>query len=239
MTQKKIIQDLSQLSDEERAKIESMIGSMLEEKPKKNKGPKKKSKGPQQQKQQNKSRKKRKKYKKVDNPDNEVIIEQEVGRSGPRKKIQLPNEPEQSKGSAGVGRTAPRNPENQITESPRRGGSSRRRGSPVQMGRGKGNIQAVGQKVVLTGENKFEKMRDRNSCKSDTKIDKKLWTDREALQRPDDFKFVEVQCTGPFRDDGVIDGCGLWFDVNPALLLRDEETGNITYTCNNCTRSGR
>jgi hypothetical protein len=82
--------------------------------------------------------------------------------------------------------------------------------------------------VQLSGENRFMKMRERNAEKKDTKIDKALWTDREPSERPDEFQFAEVQCKV----------CGMFFDVNPGLVVVDADTGGANFTCNNCSPRG-
>lgn len=182
-----------------------------------------------------KQRKNKKKHKKrVDNSENDLIVEHGPGRTQSRKRIVLPDEQEQpnEKRSTGVGRTQPRNPEKQGAV---RGG---RRGQTITPGRGQGRTLARTEPVQLSGENKFDTMKEnkrskkliRDSEKSDTLIDKALWTDREASDRPDEFQFAEVQCVGP---------CGLWFDVNPGLILIDQDSGLPNFTCNNCGRSAR
>ena len=172
---------------------------------------------------QKKRRRRKKPKKRVDEPEQEVIIEHGQGRNKPRQRIVLPDEPidPNEKRVSGRGRTEPRNPRNQRAQSVRRG-----RGKGPRMGRG--NRLARTESVNLSGENKFDTMRERNQAKADTKIDKALWANREASQRPDKFEYAEVQCLA----------CKLWFDIQPNLVMIDEDTGVPNFTCNNCSRRG-
>jgi hypothetical protein len=113
------------------------------------------------------------------------------------------------------GRTEPRNPQNKKTRVKRKGG------------RGRGGAGRT-ESVVLSNENKFERMRERNDFKKDTEIDKKLWSGREPTQRPDEFQFVEVQCKE----------CGRWYDINPDLVYVDQDSREINFTCDDCVPRG-
>lgn len=124
--------------------------------------------------------------------------------------------PKQKQKPTVQGRSSPRNPQNQKkdTRVRRRGGS---RG-------GAGRTESV----VLSNENKFEKMRERNNFKADAEIDKKLWGDRKPTERPDEFEFVEVQCKE----------CGKWYDINPNLVYIDQDSREVNFTCDNCVPRG-
>ena len=142
------------------------------------------------------------KRKTVDNQQTEDIIKEE-----PKAK--------QKSTKVTQGRSAPRNPVNKKNNNVRRKGSR---------GGGAGRTESV----VLSNENKFEKMRDRNSFKDDAKIDKKLWGDRQPTERPEEFEFVEVQCKE----------CGKWYDINPTLIYVDQDTREVNFTCDNCVPRG-
>ncbi len=150
----------------------------------------------------------------VDNNSEEVIIDHGPGRSQPRQRIVMPDEVEQQTEarSRGRGRTAPRRNANVET-------------TPKQ---GRGRRLARTESVRLDGNNKFDKMRERNSHKADSKIDQALWRGREASERPEEFKFAEVQC----------ESCQLYFDVNPSLVYVDPDSGRAKWTCNDCAGRG-
>ena len=56
-----------------------------------------------------------------------------------------------------------------------------------------------------------------------------MWANRNPTTRPDEVEFVEAQCKI----------CGYWFDVNPNLLMTDEDTEEWNFTCNGCAAGGR
>lgn len=156
-----------------------------------------------------------KRNKKVDRPEpqQELMIEHGVGRKQPRKKI-LENESDTpTTRSAGQGRTEPRKNQNR---------RSRSRGSRRRTGKGETLMRT--EPVRLSSENKFLTMKERNAKKSDTKIDKKLWGENTATERPETYEPIEVQCKE----------CDLWFDVNPSMLMVDPDTKDYNFTCNNC-----
>lgn len=127
------------------------------------------------------------------------------GRTRPTQ-TQPENRP-QSKGSQ-RGRREPRNPTIQ----------------PNVHGRRNKGTAARSEKVVLSGQNEFLNMTERNQFKQDSDVDKKLWRGREMSPRPNKYEPIEVQCTT----------CRLYFDVNPSVVYRDPDSGDIVYTCNNC-----
>jgi len=110
----------------------------------------------------------------------------------------------------------------------RKGVSQQRRGS-----RG-GNAMAVAQGIDVSGErpnyflNPEEGRPDlagvADSCKQDTKTDKKLNAGRKPTQRRPEMEFVEAECIICRRVE--------W--VSPAILLPDEKTGVPRYRCNDC-----
>lgn len=138
----------------------------------------------------------------VDSTETEDIIEKPRQKSKPKRTVQ--------------GRSSPRNPANQ-----RKDTRVRRRG-PSRGGAGRT------ESVVLSNENKFERMRERNNYKADAEIDKKLWGNRQPTERPDEFEFVEAQCKE----------CGKWYDINPSLVYVDQDSREINFTCDNCVPRG-
>lgn len=214
-----ILSKLENLTPEELAKVGNLIGKFSDRHDREVEVPKK--------------RKKRKKTKKrVDEPEQEVIVEHEMGRKKPRKRIIMPDEAEQPNEhrSTGIGRSQSRNPQNQPQQQQdHRRGQGRGR-SEIRTGRGGGRTLATAQTVKLSGENKFLKMRERNNAKADVKIDQALWKDRVPEERREEFEFMELQCLGP---------CGLWFDVNPNVILLDQDSGEPNFTCNNCSKIPR
>ena len=108
---------------------------------------------------------------------------------------------------------------------PRSARNKRKTQSSVKRhGRRKKGVQARTEPVQIDNENKFLMMRERNSEKKDTSIDKKLWQNREPTVRPEKFEYAEVQCKK----------CGLWFDVHPGLIYVDPDTKEPTFTCDDC-----
>lgn len=224
-----IISQLDSLTPEELGKVGNLIGKFA---------------GRHERNQDEKiptKRKKRQKTKKrVDSPHQEVIVEHGTGRSKPRKRVIMPDEVEQpnERRSTGVGRSVPRNPQNQEAQDGTRRGRHGKKGT-VRLGRGGGRVVARTETVVLTGDNKFltskQFSEERVYAKKDVATDKKLWSDnegetREPSERPDKFEFAEVQCNGP---------CGLWFDINPDLILLDHDTGQPNFRCNDCSKMTR
>lgn len=114
-------------------------------------------------------------------------------------------------GNPKAGRKEPKKPQG-------RGGNRNRQ-------RGRKGAVARTEPVQLSGQNKFDQMKERNDFKRDAAIDKKLWQGREPTTRKDEYEPVEVQC--------IV--CGLWYDEHPNLILVDPEEGT-KYTCNNCLR---
>jgi len=115
------------------------------------------------------------------------------------------------------GRSSPKNQANQ-----------RRNNNKVRRPGGSRGAAARTEPVRLSNENKFLSMRERNSNKQDSEIDKKLWKGRRPTERPDEFHFAEVQCKE----------CLLWYDVNPELVLIDPDTKTYNFTCDNCVPRG-
>ena len=152
------------------------------------------------------------------------------GRSKPRSKIIIPGEENLEEEKEPIkrvvknrkGRSEPRNSDlkTQKRERVRR---------PPGKGQKAGTTLARTESVSLSGENKFEKMRERNSHKKDSVIDKKLWGDNQPEQRPDEFSgFVEIECKS----------CELWYDVHPSEIYMDPDQGP-SYTCDNCSKGPR
>ena len=169
----------------------------------------------------NKKRKRGKKQKEVDNTSESLIIEHGAGRSQPRTRVVLDEaDPAPSRRSRGRGRTEPRKPKGQQRNNVRRGNNR---------DRGGGGVMARTESVRLSNQNKFLNMRERNAEKGDTQIDKKLWENRTPTERPEEYEDIEVQC----RE------CGLWFDINPGLVLIDADTRQPNFVCNNCAPRGR
>ena len=220
-----IVSDLGDLSPEELQKVQNLISKFAGRQKRDSEDTKPR---PKRQKKQNH---KKQNHKRKDSG------EQGKGRTKKRQTIitdesELREPPKQSGGRKGQGRSQPRNPDAQQSRGGRRG--SARRGSPIQTGRGGGaKVMARTEQVQLSGLNKFDKMRARTEKKRDTVNDKKLWVDQkgrkmEPTERPDQFQYVEVQCTE----------CQLWYDVSPDLVYRDEDTREIVFTCNGCGRRG-
>ena len=132
------------------------------------------------------------------------------------------DKPQQNGRSSAKGRTEPRNPEVLRNKPVRRGTSRKGGGRP-------GGKPARSEPIVISGENKFDKMVERFQHKKDSEIDKKLWQGREPTQRREQYEDVEVQCTE----------CQLWFDINPELVYKDPETGDILFKCDVCASVGK
>lgn len=195
-----IIENLESLSPEELEKVANLI----------NKFAKRKEDDGRQQK------KRKRKKKRVDDNDAELIVEEQVGRKKPRKRILLDeNDEVERPKTRGRGRTQPR----------RQSARRKKQNYRGNKGRSKG-VMAKTESVQLSGENRFMKMKERYSNKKDSVIDKKLWENREVSARPDEYEPIEVQCKE----------CELWYDVNPATVLMDRDSGDYNYTCNNCVR---
>lgn len=112
------------------------------------------------------------------------------------------------------GHRSPRSPRNQQQENHPKHNKQRRNFGRIEQ-------------VQLTGENKFfDLVKRENDYKGDSKIDKKLWKGNKPMPRPQKYEPVEVQCIE----------CHYYFDVNPELIILDEETGLPNYTCNNCVK---
>ena len=121
-----------------------------------------------------------------------------------------------------TGRKKPKNPQSRRKQSGRRREPPTRPGKSPRKGR-----QAVTQSVQLSGENLFETMQERKSCKKDAKIDQALWKDRTPEIRRDEVGYIEVECQS----------CGLYFDVLPSEVFKED--GEYIYTCNSCAASRR
>lgn len=98
----------------------------------------------------------------------------------------------------------------------------RRRGQQSRGGAGRT------EPVSLSGENKFESMREKSSYREDSKTDKLLWGNHEPTERPDDFSFVEVEC----------EICHKNCKVHPSLVYLDQDTRQPKYTCDSCVPRG-
>lgn len=208
-----IIDNLDKLTPEELAKVGNLIDKFA------GRHDREEEKRPQPK--PNRKRNRKKRQKEVDNTSERLIVEHGPGRSGPRRRIvQDEYEEAERPRRVGRGRTEPRNPSNQ-----RRRQSVRKKGNS----RGGGGVMARTEGVQLSNENKFNRMSERNAEKSDTSIDRKLWSGRMPTQRPEEYEDVEVQC----RE------CQLWFDVNPALVLIDHDTRQPNFVCNNCSPRGK
>lgn len=101
-------------------------------------------------------------------------------------------------------------------------------GQPQKKLKGGKNKMATVQPIRITGQNRFLQMDAYNSCKGDTAIDKKLWANNRPTERREEIQFVEAECQV----------CHYVFDVNPAVVMRDEDTSEYVFTCNDCTKKG-
>lgn len=206
-----IIDNLDKLTPEELAKVGNLINKFAGRHEREDDRPQPKP---------NRKRNRKKRQKEVDNTSEKLIVEQGPGRNKPRRRVvQDEYEEVERPRRTGRGRTAPRNARNQ-----RRNDGVRRKG-----GRGRGGVMAHTESVQLSNENKFQNMRERNAEKGDTEIDKKLWSGRMPTERPEEYEDIEVQCKE----------CLLWFDVNPGLVLIDQDSREPNYVCNNCSPRGR
>ena len=180
---------------------------------------------------------KRKRGRPRKNPDPELENKPKKKRGRPRKNPEPEEEPEQSIEELDL--EIEREERESRRSVSRNSGRGRGRSGPrvkrdteenfrKSMGSKKGAM-ARSETVQLSNVNKFESMRERNGCKADSALDRKLWGDNEITQRPDKFEFVDIQCSG---------GCGQWYDVHPRFLLRDEETRKYKYICDECTPRG-
>lgn len=154
------------------------------------------------------------------NDELELEVKRQKGRKNPRKRIVTDETEPREFSSRGVGRTQPRrNPRVDIdSPSPRRRKGVACRTESVQ---------------IDNRRNKFLEMKSRNGklCnaeKQDVEIDRKLWKNRTPADRPETFEPVEVQCKV----------CNRYFDINPALVLTDDDTGEVNFTCDNCVPRG-
>jgi hypothetical protein len=75
--------------------------------------------------------------------------------------------------------------------------------------------------------NLFIKSAIAKSCKNDTKTDRLLHADREPTERRPTAQLYEVKCTV----------CGNIDVVSENMIMADPDTGDITYTCDNCIRN--
>lgn len=158
------------------------------------------------------------KFSKKDSEE-DLIVEHGPGRDKPRQRIVLKeSDKTPDKRSKGRGRTQPRNNQNEESTNKIR----------KRVGKGKGAMARTEQ-VVLKNENRFLKMREKDSEKKDVEIDKKLWSGRSPSERPEEFQYAEVQCKV----------CNKYFDINPALVVIDRETHQPNFTCNDCAASNR
>ena len=75
--------------------------------------------------------------------------------------------------------------------------------------------------------NLFTQMEEFNEHKDDNDFDKKVSKDRMPVERGTrPSGLVKLNC--PM--------CGKQFEIHPALVLKDQETGEISTRCNNCSR---
>jgi len=144
------------------------------------------------------------------------------------KRKKSPEKPKKApKTEHGPGRKAPRNLKSKGRTEPRQARNKRLANGPKN--RPRKGVAARTEPVQISGENKFFQMRERNAERKDSKIDQKLWSNREPSQRPEKFEFVEVQC---------ID-CQLWFDAHPNLIFIDPDTKQPYFRCNDCSQNPR
>jgi hypothetical protein len=154
--------------------------------------------------------------------DHELEVERPRGRKNPRRRVVTEDSEPRESSSSGRGRTTSRHDTKQGRNKTREG----------QRGRG---VAARTEAVTIDNRvNKFLTMKGRNGrfadeAKGDTAIDKKLWENRHPTERPDEFKAIEVCCKI----------CNRYFDINPNLVLVDDETGEVNFTCDNCVPRGR
>lgn len=100
--------------------------------------------------------------------------------------------------------------------------------SPIRRKGGKKGVAARIEPVQLSGQNKFDKMRERNTVNDDRKTDALLWENKEPSPRPDTFEFSEVQCQE----------CGYYFDIHPDLVYVDRDSKEVVFTCDDCSPRG-
>ena len=206
----KLITQLESLTPEEIQKVARLINKFATrnegETEKPERPTKKTQKGP------------KKRPNKTDNRRQDLKVEHGPGRSQPRKRIIIEAEDEEEVTNTrrmGRGRSEPRNGRREVDDGMR--------------GRRRKGVAARTESVQIAHnpkDNKFLKMKERNSAKNDTRIDKKLWGDNEPNARPDKFEPVEARCKG----------CKQYFDVNPALVFVGPR-GVPSFTCNDCSQS--
>ena len=114
---------------------------------------------------------------------------------------------------------------------PKRGRPSKKSGTNK-----KGRVQGQWQKmeIVKNRKNLFDTMVDertgeliKDTSKQDIKIDKKLWGNAKPTPRNPNSGLVDIECSK----------CGDEHTVNRKVLLKDRDTGNYKFTCNNCIGS--
>lgn len=88
---------------------------------------------------------------------------------------------------------------------------------------GKKNVQCRSEEVYLTGENKFDKMRERDASKADIKIDKLLWGDSAPEPRRDQIRLVRAKCRV----------CNDVYETNPSFITMDVD-GEYSFICDGC-----
>lgn len=79
---------------------------------------------------------------------------------------------------------------------------------------------------VRNRPNNFLKSADAKLFKKDSRIDKKLSGDVEPTPRRTNANLVEAECIS----------CGDVYEVSTKEILRDAETGEARWKCNNCIR---
>lgn len=208
----KLITQLETLTPEELQKVAKLINKFAtrnerEESEESERPAKKQQKGP------------KKRPNKADSRRQDLKVEHGPGRSQPRKRIIVEADDEEEvvrPRRMGRGRSEPRN-------------GSRRDVDDGMKGRRRKGVAARTESIQVSSnpkDNKFLKMKERNSAKNDTRIDKLLWGQNEPEARPDKFEFVEARCKG----------CKQYFDVNPALVFVGPR-GQPSFTCNDCAQS--
>ena len=74
--------------------------------------------------------------------------------------------------------------------------------------------------------NKFLESQEASLHKNDSEMDKKLWANKQPTLRREPVEMWEVQCRV----------CNKICVVSPTMLLADADTGDVSYTCDNCIR---
>lgn len=209
MSKSKLIETISNLSEEEAAAISKILGVRAEPAPKEAEPAKTNS--------------KRKQRRKSEQQELDVK---------PRKKVEIvrdeddldEDDDDSTVNTANLPGRARRVKTRKEAQSERRG---QRKGSGIPGRRGKG-APARTEAVDLRGgrPNRFEKMAAFGAEKGDTKIDALLNKGRRPTERRDAVQFVEVECTR----------CGDIWEVPPTFVYNDDEGNN--FICDSCRGRG-